>query len=146
MQNVNILLVEDNEGDILLTTEALEEIKVANNLTVARTGEAAIDLLNEQAAGQNKQKPLPDLILLDVNLPRINGHEVLKYIKEHEDLKHIPVIMLTTSSSIDDISKSYRKHVNCYIVKPVESEEFLKAVIQIENFWFNIVKLPSKTD
>ncbi|PRP65831.1 response regulator [Nonlabens agnitus] len=146
MQNVNILLVEDNEGDILLTTEALEEIKVANNLTVARTGEAAIDLLKEQAASQNKQKPLPDLILLDVNLPRINGHEVLKYIKEHEDLKHIPVIMLTTSSSMDDISKSYRKHVNCYIVKPVESEEFLKAVIQIENFWFNIVKLPSKTD
>ena len=144
MENVNILLVEDNEGDILLTMEALEEIKVANNLTVARTGEAAITVLEEQAASKHPHKSLPDLILLDVNLPRINGHEVLKYIKEHDGLKHIPVIMLTTSSSIEDISKSYRKHVNCYIVKPVEADDFLKAVIQIENFWFNIVKLPPK--
>lgn len=140
MENVNILLVEDNEGDILLTTEALQEIKVANKLEVARTGEQAIDILNERA----NERSLPDLILLDVNLPRVNGHEVLKYIKENDRLKHIPVIMLTTSSSFEDISKSYKKHVNCYIVKPVEVDDFVKAIAQIENFWLNIVKLPPK--
>lgn len=137
-------MVEDNEGDILLTTEALQEIKIAIHLDVARTGEEPIYLLNKKAKGKKLQKSLPDLILLDVNLPRINGHEVLQYIKENELLKYIPVIMLTTSFSYEDISKSYQKHVNCYIVKPVEVDEFLKAITQIENFWFNMVKLPSK--
>lgn len=144
MENINILLVEDNEGDILLTTEALEEIKVANTLEVVRTGEDAVDFLNKRTKSKKAKESLPDLILLDVNLPRVNGHEVLKFIKEHDALKHIPVIMLTTSSSYEDISQSYKQHANCYIVKPVEVDEFLKAIAQIDNFWLNIVKLPPK--
>jgi CheY-like chemotaxis protein len=144
MENINILLVEDNEGDILLTTEALQEMKIANTLEIVRTGEAAIEFLDERATDKGSKSRLPDIILLDVNLPRINGHEVLKYIKESDTLKHIPVIMLTTSSSYDDISKSYQEHVNCYIVKPVEVSDFLKAVVQIESFWLNIVKLPPR--
>lgn len=144
MENINILLVEDNEGDILLTTEALQEMKIANTLEIVRTGEAAIEFLAKRATDKGSKSRLPDIILLDVNLPRINGHEVLKHIKESDTLKHIPVIMLTTSSSYDDISKSYQEHVNCYIVKPVEVSDFLEAVVQIESFWLNIVKLPPR--
>lgn len=144
MENVNILLVEDNEGDILLTKEAFQDIRVANILEVVRTGEEAVNYLNKRAADEKSSLALPDLILLDVNLPRLNGHEVLKYIKENEKLKHIPVIMLTTSCSYEDVSKSYKEHANCYIVKPIEVDDFLKAITQIENFWLNIVKLPPK--
>lgn len=142
MKSVHILLVEDNEGDILLTTEALEEVKLANTVSIARDGEAAIKFLNKEAPYQNEEEP--DLILLDINLPKVNGQEVLKYIKSSDHLKHIPVIVLTTSSSYKDVTSSYRNYANCYIVKPVEIDAFIKAIGQIENFWISIVKLPNK--
>jgi len=133
-------LVEDNEGDILLTTEALKEGKIINKISVVRDGEEALDFLNRK--GKYTDAVSPDLILLDVNLPRKNGHEVLQYVKNSEEIKHIPVIMLTTSSSEKDIKLSYSNHANCYITKPVESDTFLDVVASIENFWISIVKLP----
>ena len=142
MKPIHILLVEDNEGDILLTTEALEEAKILVKLSVAKDGKDAIDFVCKQ--GRHSGADSPDMLLLDVNLPRKNGHEVLKYIKENENLKHIPVIMLTTSSSPKDINLSYRNYANCYITKPVEAAEFLSVVATIENFWLSIVKLPVK--
>ncbi|MFN3529037.1 MAG: response regulator [Bacteroidia bacterium] len=141
MTPIRILLVEDNEGDILLTTEALEEAKILNEVTVVRDGELAIELLQNALL---KPATLPDLILLDVNLPKKNGHEVLMSIKNNPKLCHIPVIMLTTSSSPADIKAAYEEHVNCYIVKPVEAESFIKMTASIEEFWFSIVKLPGK--
>lgn len=142
MIGIHILLVEDNEGDILLTTEAIKDGKIANEISVANDGEKGIDFL--KARINNPKAGLPDLIILDVNLPKKNGHEVLEYIKTNPDLKQIPVIMLTTSSSITDINASYKNHANCFITKPVEVEDFMKAVGQIEDFWFNIVQLPKK--
>jgi len=141
MKGIHILLIEDNEGDILLTTEALLEGKIFNKVSVVRDGEEALDFLDQK--GKYTDADAPDLLLLDVNLPRKNGHEVLQYVKTNELLKHIPVIMLTTSSSESDVKKSYNNHANCYITKPVESESFLNVVASIENFWINIVKLPS---
>ncbi|GLU52165.1 response regulator [Dyadobacter frigoris] len=141
MRSIHILLVEDNEGDILLTTEALQEGRVLNKISVVRDGQEAIDFLNRK--GKHTLAEQPDLVLLDVNLPKKNGHEVLQYIKKSDDIKHIPVIMLTTSSSERDISLSYQNHANCYITKPVELEGFLNVVTQIENFWISIVALPS---
>jgi CheY-like chemotaxis protein len=138
MKNVNILLVEDNEGDILLTVEALEEGRIANVISVARDGQEAIDKLEESF--QNGQ--LPDLVLLDINLPKLIGHEVLEQLKQNEHFKHVPVIILSTSSSEMDILKSYKNHANCFITKPVEIDEFVKAIESIEDFWFSIVKLP----
>ncbi len=138
MKAVDILLIEDNEGDILLTTEAFEEGKILNRTRVVRDGKSAIDLL----ADDLKSKNLPDLIILDVNIPRMNGHEVLLHIKQHTDLKHIPVIMLTTSSTEMDITRSYQNHANCYITKPVEAGDFMNAISKIEDFWINIVQLP----
>lgn len=140
MKNVNILLVEDNEGDILLTVEALEEGRIANVISVARDGQEAIDKLEESF--QNGQ--LPDLVLLDINLPKLNGHEVLEQLKQNEHFKHVPVIILSTSSSEMDILKSYKNHANCFITKPVEIDEFVKAIESIEDFWFSIVKLPKQ--
>jgi CheY-like chemotaxis protein len=142
MKGIHILLVEDNEGDILLTTEAIKDGKIANEISVANDGEKAIDFLKLRI--NNPEISLPDLIILDVNLPKKNGHEVLGYIKNHSNLKQIPVIMLTTSSSQTDISSSYKNYANCFITKPVEVEDFIKAVGQIENFWFNIVQLPKR--
>lgn len=138
MKAVDILLVEDNEGDILLTTEAFEEGRILNTTRVVRDGRSAIDLLSEDL----KSNTLPDLIILDVNIPRMNGHEVLQYIKQHTDLKHIPVIMLTTSSTESDIIRSYQNHANCFITKPVEALDFMNAISKIEDFWINIVQLP----
>ncbi len=140
MKNVHILLVEDNEGDILLTVEALEEGRIANVIEVARDGQEAIDKLEIDL----KNNRLPDLILLDINLPKMNGHEVLERLKDTEGLKHIPVIILSTSSSEMDILKSYKNHANCFITKPVEIDEFVKAIESIEDFWFSIVKLPNQ--
>ncbi|MEN9997475.1 MAG: hypothetical protein RI922_465 [Bacteroidota bacterium] len=140
MKNVHILLVEDNEGDILLTVEALEEGRIANVIEVARDGQEAIDKLEIDL----KNNQLPDLILLDINLPKMNGHEVLERLKITEGLKHIPVIILSTSSSEMDILKSYKNHANCFITKPVEIDEFVKAIESIEDFWFSIVKLPNQ--
>ncbi|MGM0460185.1 MAG: response regulator [Bacteroidota bacterium] len=137
---IHILLVEDNDGDILLIEEAFEEAKLMNKVSIVKDGEKAIHFLTRQ--GDFSDAGTPDLILLDVNLPRKNGHEVLEFVKTNEMLKHIPVIMLTTSSSDKDVLKSYKNHANCYITKPVEVEEFLKAITKIKNFWINLVKLP----
>lgn len=140
MKPIHILLVEDNEGDIVLTKEALEEYKITTNTSIARDGKAAIELLEE--LWQKGPGFLPDLILLDINLPKKNGQEVLQIIKSDSRLKEIPVIMLTTSSSEDDILRAYQNHANCFITKPVEAEQFLEVVSSIENFWISIVKLP----
>ena len=140
MHPIHILLIEDNEGDILLTTEALEERKVANKISVIKDGKAAIQLLSQVV--DSPLHELPDLILLDVNLPKQNGHEVLQFIKESGHLKHIPVIMLTSSSCQKDIFESYRHHANCFITKPVDVDDFLKVVTSIESFWISIVQPP----
>ena len=138
MKSLNILLVEDNEGDILLTTEAFEESKIIKIVDVIRDGKEAINFFNSLTHKDN----FPDLVLLDINLPKMNGHEVLMYIKNSEKYKHIPVIMLTTSSSEKDILLSYRGHVNCYITKPIDVNDFIQAVTKIEDFWINIVSIP----
>lgn len=140
MKSINILLVEDNEGDILLIREALEDGKIYNSISVVRDGEKAIHFLEKKGDYENAK--MPDLVLLDINLPRKNGHEVLDFIKGSDRFRHIPVIMLTTSSSENDISRSYNHHANCYITKPVDVEEFIKAVTKIEQFWIEIVSLP----
>lgn len=142
MKPIHILLVEDNEGDVFLVTEALEEGKIINKISVTRDGKEAMDFLDKKGKYENEQ--LPDLILLDINLPKKNGHEVLEYIKEKDELKQIPVIMLTTSSSEKDILLSNKNHANSFITKPVDVDHFLKVIYDIENFGINIVKLPSK--
>ncbi len=138
---IHILLVEDNEGDIFLITEALQEGKILNKLSVVKDGKQAIDFLEKREDYATVGKP--DLILLDINLPKKNGHEVLQQIKTTEHLKSIPVIILTTSSSQKDILESYKSHANCYITKPIDAENFLKVVTSIENFWVSIVSLPN---
>jgi two-component system, chemotaxis family, response regulator Rcp1 len=139
MQEIHILLVDDNEGDILLTREALEEAKIVNKISIAYDGMEAIQFLrNNRPYGGGG----PDLILLDINLPKMNGTEVLTIIKNDPDLKRIPVIMLTTSSAEKDILSSYDNHANCYITKPVDLERFMDVVRTIEDFWISIVKLP----
>ena len=140
MNSAHILLVEDNEGDILLTREALEARKLINKIDIAKNGVLAIDFLENILL--NEGALLPDLILLDINLPKKNGQEVLQFIKNHNSLKQIPVIMLTTSSSDRDIIASYRNHANCYIMKPVDVGNFMEAITKIEDFWFTTVKLP----
>jgi len=140
MKSIHILLIEDNEGDILLTTEALEESKIINQITVIRDGKKAIDYFESL----NKDGHFPDLVLLDINLPKKSGHEVLLFIKTHPDFKQIPVIMLTTSSAEKDILTAYNNHVNCYITKPIEVADFMKAVTKIEDFWINIVSIPTE--
>ena len=140
MKRIHILLVEDNEGDILLTTEALEEGKIINKVSVVKDGKLAIDFLNNKEPYADEE--IPNLILLDINLPKKNGHEVLKYIKGSEKFRHIPIIMLTTSSSEKDIHEAYNQYANCFITKPVDVDEFMEAVIKIESFWISIVQLP----
>jgi CheY-like chemotaxis protein len=141
MKPIHILLIEDNDGDILLTTDAFEESRITNKISVVKDGKEAINFLNQ--TGKYTKSELPDLILLDVNLPKKNGHEVLQIIKTTEHLKQIPVIMLTTSSSEKDIEKAYKCFANCYITKPIDVNDFIKAVTKIEDFWINIVTLPS---
>ena len=141
MKQIQILLVEDNEGDILLTTEALEDSKIINKVNVVKDGKLAIDFLNQKEPFQDAL--MPNLILLDINLPKKNGHEVLQYLKASKNFRHIPIIMLTTSSSEKDILEAYNNYANCFITKPVEVNEFMKAVAKIENFWISIVQLPS---
>jgi CheY-like chemotaxis protein len=140
MKSINILLVEDNEGDILLTTDALEESKIINKVTVIRDGKSAINFFE---ALPDKDM-CPDLVLLDINLPKMSGHEVLAYIKKNEKYKGIPVIMLTTSSSERDILSAYKHYANCYITKPIEIADFMEAINKIEDFWINIVSIPAK--
>jgi len=133
-------LVEDNEGDIFLTTEAFEESKIVNRIITIRDGKAAINYFE----GLTQKDSLPHLILLDINLPKVSGHEVLTYIKNTEKYKSIPVIMLTTSSAEKDILACYENHVNCYITKPIDVSDFIKAITKIEDFWINIVSIPAK--
>mgnify|MGYP006137523289 FL=1 len=139
MKPVHILLVEDNEGDILLTTEALEDSSINNTITVVKNGKQALDYLFQKEGYENALRP--DLILLDINLPLKSGHEVLIELKSSEELKHIPIIMLTTSSSQNDIKQCYKNHANCFITKPVEINDFMDAIATVEHFWLNIVKL-----
>ena len=142
MKAVDILLVEDNPGDVRLTQEALNEGRIYNTLHVASDGIEAMEFLNK--TGKFKNATTPDLILLDLNLPKMNGFEVLEKIKGDDKLKLIPIIILTTSQSEKDILTSYSMHVNCYVSKPVEYDSFMNVVKSIEDFWFTIVKLPSR--
>ncbi len=137
---VEILLVEDNVGDVRLTKEALKEGKVLNNLSVVANGVEATDFLHRK--GKYADSPRPDLILLDLNLPKKNGREVLGEIKQDPDLKRIPIVVLTISKSEEDIMKSYNLHANCYISKPVGLDKFIDVVKSVEDFWLTIVKLP----
>jgi len=137
---IQILLVEDNPGDVRLTQEVLKEAVVPNRIHVVRTGIEALAFLRRQ--GQYSDAPRPDLILLDLNLPKKSGHEVLDEIKTDEKLKRIPVVVLTTSSADQDITQAYDAHANCYITKPIDLNQFLKAMKAIEEFWFTVVKLP----
>lgn len=135
-----ILLVEDNPGDVRLTEEALKEGHVMVNLTVAADGVQAMEILKRE--GAYHEKPLPDLILLDLNLPRKNGREVLLEIKADPELRRIPVIIMTTSKAEQDIFRAYNLNANCYITKPVDLDEFLHVVRSIEDFWLTIATLP----
>ena len=135
-----ILLVEDNPGDVGLTIEALKEAKVHNKLTVVKDGIEALSLLRRQ--GQHARAARPDLILLDLNLPKKDGREVLAEIKADNNLKRIPVVILTTSEDEQDVLKSYNLHANCYIVKPLDLDRFITVVKTIEDFWLRIVVLP----
>ena len=140
MSEIQILLVEDNEGDIVLTLEAFKEIKVKSNIAVVKDGVEAIEFLKKQ--GQYAGRTLPQLILLDINMPKLNGIEVLEFIKKDETLKKIPVVMLTTSSAESDIAECYEKSANCYITKPLDFGKFLNVVEAIESFWFTVAQLP----
>ncbi|TDO29136.1 response regulator [Sediminibacterium goheungense] len=141
-QDLEILLVEDNEGDIRLTIEAFKEAKIRNQIKVVRDGEEALDYLKKQ--GRYTGVPSPDIILLDINLPKIDGKEVLGTMKKDPILKTIPVIMLTTSSAESDVQESYENHANCYVIKPVDLNKFMDVIRSIEDYWISIVKLPGK--
>lgn len=138
---LDILLVEDDPGDVDLTREVLEDAKIKVNLNVVEDGVLAIDYLRRQGEYQDVERP--DVILLDLNLPRKDGREVLADIKADEELRRIPVVVLTTSSAHEDILKTYTLGCNCYVTKPVGLDQFAKVVRTIEDFWFTIVKLPS---
>ncbi len=140
---LEVLLVEDSPGDVRLTREAFKDAKVHINMNVAVDGAEAMEFL--ERSGKYADAPRPDLILLDLNLPKKDGREVLKEIKESTTLGSIPVVILTTSASEADILRSYRLHANCYITKPVNLEGFLEVVKSIDNFWLSVVKLPRET-
>jgi CheY-like chemotaxis protein len=137
---VEILLVEDSPGDVRLTTEALKEAKVLNNLNVAQDGIAAMAFLRRE--GAHAKAPRPDVILLDLNLPKKDGREVLAEIKADPNFRRIPVVVLTTSRAEEDVVRAYDLHANCYITKPVDFKQFLEVVRSIEDFWLTVVKLP----
>lgn len=139
-EDIQILLVEDNPGDVRLTVEALRGAKVANELHVVGDGETAIEFLRQR--GEYRDAPRPDIVLLDLNLPRLEGREVLADIKSDPDLAKIPIIVLTSSSSDADIQQSYALHANCFVTKPVDFTEFIAAVRSLEGFWLKIVRLP----
>jgi CheY-like chemotaxis protein len=139
---IEVLLVEDDPGDELMTREAFEENKVRNNLHVARDGEQALDFLNRR--GEFKDAPRPDLVLLDLNLPKFDGRQVLAEIKADEDLRTIPVVVLTTSGAEEDILRSYQLHANAYVTKPVDFDRFIQVVRQIDDFFVSVVRLPAR--
>jgi len=139
---IEILLVEDNPGDVRLTVEALRDSKIQNRLHIAKDGIEAIAFLRKK--GGYTDAPHPDLILLDLNLPKMNGPEVLVEIKEDPALKHIPVVILTSSQEGGDIVRTYNLHANCYVTKPIDLEQFIMVVKSISDFWLTIVKLPTE--
>ncbi len=139
---IDILLVEDNPGDVRLTVEALKDGKMYNRLHVVEDGVEALRFLRKE--GEYANAPRPDLILLDLNLPRADGHEVLAEIKQDDALKRIPVVVLTTSQAEEDVIRSYNLNANCYITKPVDLAQFVKVVHSIEEFWLSIVRLPAE--
>jgi len=139
---IDVLLVEDDPGDELMTREAFEFNKVGNNLHVVRDGEQALDFLYRR--GEYADAIRPDLILLDLNLPKYDGRQVLEKIKSDEDLADIPVVILTTSGAEEDIVRSYKLHANAYVTKPVDLDQFIAAVRQIDDFWVQVVRLPGR--
>jgi CheY-like chemotaxis protein len=141
LQAVDILLVEDNAGDIRLTQEVLKESKVHNNLMIAHNGVETLDCLRKK--GKYAGCARPDLILLDLNLPVMDGREVLAQIKDDINFRRIPVVILTTSKAEEDILKTYNLHANCYVAKPVDLDQFVRVVKSLEDFWLAIVKLPN---
>lgn len=141
-KSIEILLVEDNPGDARLAQEAIREAQMRNHLNWVLDGVEALTFLRKE--GPHKQAPRPDLILLDLNLPRKDGRELLAEIKKDEQFKRIPVIVLTTSEAEEDISRAYRLKANCYITKPPQLDQFIRIVKSIEDFWFHVVRLPSE--
>jgi CheY-like chemotaxis protein len=141
---VEILLVEDNPSDVLLTRIAMQECKIANRLHVAKDGEVAMSFLRRQ--GEHAEAPRPDLVMLDLNLPRMDGRELLREMKSDPMLRVIPVVVLTTSDSETDVLRSYDLHANAYITKPLDMEQFVRVVKGIDDFWFGIVRLPRRTE
>ncbi len=137
---VEFLLVEDNPGDVRLTQEALKDSKVRNNLNILGDGISALSFLRRESPYENA--PRPDIILLDLNLPRMDGRELLSHIKADPKLKRIPVVVITSSEAEQDILRTYDLHVNCYVTKPVDLDQFIKVVQSIETFWLTIVQLP----
>lgn len=143
MSPIDILLVEDNPGDVNLTVEALEDAQIANRLHVVNDGEAALSFLYRE--GEYAQAPHPAIILLDLNLPKKGGREVLAHIKQDPHLRRIPVVILTTSTDDEDVRRAYDLHANCYITKPVGFRQFFRMVHAIEDFWLTVVRLPPST-
>ncbi|MFP5335644.1 MAG: response regulator [Actinomycetes bacterium] len=137
---IDVLLVEDDPGDVLMTREAFEDNKVANNLYVVNDGVTAMEFLRKE--GEYADAPTPDLVLLDLNLPRMDGREVLAALKEDGDLRRIPVVVLTTSESEEDVLRSYSLHANAYVTKPVDFARFIEVVRQIDEFFVTVVRLP----
>jgi two-component system, chemotaxis family, response regulator Rcp1 len=143
-RTIEILMIEDNEGDVFLTREAFKSAKIANSLSIVRNGTEAMEFLHRK--GKYADAVFPDLILLDLNLPGMDGREILAKIREDPALTMIPVVVLTSSKAEQDIVKAYKLHANCYIVKPVDFECLMEVVAAIESFWLAIVKLPPHLD
>jgi chemotaxis family two-component system response regulator Rcp1 len=141
MRSITILLIEDNPGDVRLIQEIFREDKIYNKLEITRDGEDALNYLHQE--GVYKNTPRPDLILLDLNLPKKNGNEVLVEIKSDEHLRRIPVLILTASKAEEDIARAYNHHANCYLTKPIDLNQFINVVQQIKTFWLSIVQLPT---
>jgi CheY-like chemotaxis protein len=139
---IEVLLVEDDAGDVLMTQEAFQDARVANNLSVVSDGSEALQFLRQE--GEYANAPRPDLVLLDLNLPRVDGREVLTAIKQDAALGSIPVVVLTTSEAEEDILRSYSLHANAYVTKPVDFDRFLEVVKQIDDFFVSVVKLPGR--
>lgn len=138
--SLHVLLVEDNEGDVVLISDVLDNKPSIRKVSVVKDGREALDFLDRK--GLYGKEELPGLVILDINLPKVNGHEVLRYIKQKNELKHLPVIVFTTSSSFEDIALAYRNYANCYITKPLNLDDFQQVISGIEEYWMHVVQLP----